>query len=261
MNEHLIVFGIEIGGTKLQIFSGHADGTIRQRVRFAVDRAAGGPGICRQIEQGLDSLREDSAERPAALGVGFGGPVDWQRGVICTSHQIAGWENFPLRQWLSDCLARRYEAGNRIPVVVENDANAGALGEAARAGRAVGSSRVFSVPLGSGGGGGLAVAGRFYHGAPPGEAEFGHLRLDHSGTIVESRCSGWAIDRRIREVAAREPGSELAKLVKAGGGGKGPGGRGGRRSFWPTALQAARMRGRRGSCGNSRPIWPWRCRT
>jgi glucokinase len=213
----LHVFGVEIGGTKLQLFSGHPDGTIRRRVRFAVDRGAGGPGICRQIEQGLDELRGDAGARPAALGVGFGGPVDWQRGVICTSHQIAGWENFPLNQWLSECLARRYEGGNRIPVVVENDANTGALGEAlCGAGR--GSSPVFYVTLGSGVGGGLAVDGRIYHGAPPGEAEFGHLRLDHAGTIVESRCSGWAIDRRIREYAEREPNSELCKLVKTNGG-------------------------------------------
>ena len=68
-----------------------------------------------------------------------------------------------------------------------------ALGEAMR-GAGVGFNPVFYVTLGSGVGGGLVVDGRIYHGAKPGEAEIGHVRLDRNGTIVEARCSGWAVD-------------------------------------------------------------------
>jgi glucokinase len=53
-----------------------------------------------------------------------------------------------------------------------------------------------AVTLGSGVGGGLVVAGEIYHGARPGEAEIGHVRQGRDGTIVESCCSGWAVDKR-----------------------------------------------------------------
>jgi glucokinase len=88
----------------------------------------------------------------------------------------------------------------------------GSLGEAL-CGAGVGFNPVFYVTLGSGVGGGLVVDGKIYHGAKPGEAEIGHVRLDRDGTIVEARCSGWALDARIRELKAREPGSLLARLT------------------------------------------------
>src|SRR6266536_1993168 len=85
----------------------------------------------------------------------------------------------------------------RTPVFVDNDANVGALGEAAHgAGKRF--NPVFYVTLGRGVGGGLVVDGRIYHGAGPGESELGHVRLDRNGTIVEDRCSGWAVDAKIR---------------------------------------------------------------
>jgi len=99
-----------------------------------------------------------------------------------------------------------------LPVSVDNDANVAALGEAlAGAGR--GLNPVFYVTLGSGVGGGLVVDGHIFHGAKPGESEIGHVRLDKSGVVVEQRCSGWAVDRRIREAIKHEPKSELARLV------------------------------------------------
>jgi glucokinase len=106
-----------------------------------------------------------------------------------------------------------------VPVFVENDANTAALGEAKR-GAAVGFNPVFYVTLGSGVGGGLVVDGRVYHGAAPGEAEIGHVRLDRQGTVLEKRCSGWAVDGRIRELNRKEPGGMLAKLVGTETGGE-----------------------------------------
>jgi glucokinase len=95
---------------------------------------------------------------------------------------------------------------------VENDANVAALAEAV-AGAGTDYANVFYITLGSGVGGGLVVDGRLYHGALPGETEVGHLRLDRSGTTLESRCSGWAVDGRIREAVRQHPGSVLAQLV------------------------------------------------
>jgi len=194
--------GVEIGGTKLQVVAGDASGRITDRQRFAVDRAAGGAGIRAQLAQALPALVARHA--PAAAGVGFGGPVDHRTGRICCSHQIAGWSEFELGAWMTSLTG--------LPVHVDNDANVAALGEALQgAGR--GANPVFWINMGSGVGGGLVVDGRIYHGAVPGEAEIGHLCLDKSGVRVEERCSGWAVDRRIREAIGLHPGSPLARLA------------------------------------------------
>src|SRR5262245_54143100 len=159
--------GIEIGGTKLQFLVGDQSLEVRERRRLDVDRAKGGAGIREQMQQVLPELVE--AWQPAAIGVGFGGPVDWKAGRIFRSHQIEGWSGFELGAWVQSLTGR--------PVRVDNDANMGALGEAVR-GAGVGFNPVFYVTLGSGVGGGLVLDGKIYHGAKPGESEIGHVRLD-----------------------------------------------------------------------------------
>jgi glucokinase len=201
--------GIEIGGTKLQVFLGDDTGQIVQRRRLMVQAALGGAGIRSQLEKIIPELVR--GVHLVAVGAGFGGPVDWKTGRICRSHQIEGWSEFPLSSWLSELAG--------APVLVDNDANLGALGEAVR-GAGAGLDPVFYVTLGSGVGGGLVAGGKVYHGAPPGESEIGHVRLDRSGTLVESRCSGWAVDAKVRAAAARQPDSALAQCVGTGAGGE-----------------------------------------
>lgn len=194
--------GIEIGGTKLQLVAGGEDGRILDRHRFVVDREAGGEGIRTQLKSALPDLI--ARHHPTAVGVGFGGPVDHRSGRICCSHQITGWTDFALGGWL--------EEQTGLPVRVDNDANVAALGEA-RHGAGRGANPVFWINMGSGVGGGLVADGHVYHGATPGEAEIGHVCLDKSGVRVEQRCSGWAVDRRIREAVDLHPGNILADLV------------------------------------------------
>jgi glucokinase len=200
--------GIEIGGTKLQLVRGDGSGRIMERRRLAVDAAEGGEGIRRQIAGALPGLIAAGTAR--AVGVGFGGPVDWRTGQVCCSHQVKGWHDFPLGEWLAK------ETG--LPVHVDNDANVAALGEALHgAGR--GKDPVFWINMGSGVGGGMVVGGSLYHGHRPGECEVGHVRLDKSGVTVEDRCSGWAVDARLREVASHHPTGPLGLRVagKTGG--------------------------------------------
>ena len=195
--------------SKLQLFVGEASGRIVHRQRCAVNPAEGGAGIRRQIEATLGGLQKDW--KPDAIGIGFGGPVDRHTGNICCSHQVEGWSDFPLGDWLARLSG--------LPVVVENDSNAGTLGEAV-CGGGRGFNPVFYFNMGSGVGGGLVVDGRIYHGAKPGEAEFGHLRADLTGATIESRCSGWAVDGKIRAVAESAPQGLLARLVGAQKGGE-----------------------------------------
>ena len=197
-----LYLGLEIGGTKLQIVAGDALGRIVRRWRAVADRARGGPGICDQLRDGLAELRNGIS--PRAVGVGFGGPNHFRTGRIARSHQIDGWDGFELKTWMRE--------QTRLPVATENDANTAALAEAV-IGAGAGADPVFYFNLGSGVGGGIVIGSSIFHGLPPGEAEFGHLRLDRAGATVESRCSGWAVDRCIRAAAEAEPVGFLAQSL------------------------------------------------
>lgn len=201
--------GIEIGGTKLQLARSDATGTIEKLVSLEVDPAGKAGGIRRQIETA--SLQLVAGENIVAAGVGFGGPVDYRTGRITVSHQVEGWEGFHLKEWLETLLG--------MPVNVDNDANVAALGEAVQ-GAGKGMEIVFYMTIGSGIGGGVVIRQEIYHGAYPGEVEIGHLRLNKKGNTLESKCSGWAVDKRIREAIAAQPGSILAGLAKGAGKGE-----------------------------------------
>jgi glucokinase len=168
-----------------------------------VDKDQGGEGIRQQLRSVLGELISEVS--PVGIGVGFGGPVEWRTGRICRSHQIEGWSDFELGGWLQSMCG--------VPVSVDNDANVAALGEALK-GAGKGCDPVFYVTLGSGVGGGLVVNGRIYHGTRPGESEIGHIRLDRSGTTLESHCSGWAVDAWIRELKTTEPDGLLSQWMK-----------------------------------------------
>ncbi|RMG41443.1 MAG: ROK family protein, partial [Planctomycetota bacterium] len=116
-----LYMGIEIGGTKLQV--GVGDGvstTLYVLERRTVDKNAGAEGILRQLGELVPPLTRRFPV--AGIGVGFGGPVDPTAGRVIRSHQVAGWENFAIRDWL------RKRTG--CPVVVGNDCDCAALAEA-----------------------------------------------------------------------------------------------------------------------------------
>src|SRR5947209_1666413 len=166
--------GIEIGGTKLQLGIGPGDGTLAGLWRGTVDVAAGPEGIRRQITAAVPELLARSQvdrSQVRGVGIGFGGPVDDGTHTIIKSHQIAGWDNFPLAAWI---------AGLRgWPAVLGNDADVAGLAEALF-GAGKGLSPIFYITIGSGIGGGLIINGEIYRGAGRGAAEIGHLKLTFS---------------------------------------------------------------------------------
>lgn len=179
--------GIEIGGTKLQLGVGDGQGPHLTAVtRHEVDPARGAAGILERIESAASALLQ---KHPIArIGVGFGGPVDAALGVVTKSHQIDGWENFPLGACLREVLGR--------PVVLGNDCDVAALAEA-RYGAGRECRSVFYVTVGTGVGGGLVIDGKLHGAGRPAVAEIGHLRPglhdDRPEMTVESHASGWGI--------------------------------------------------------------------
>jgi glucokinase len=191
--------GVEIGGTKLQLGLGLGDGTLVARSRVPVYASARAAGILDQITFLLPSLLEGngvSVDQIGAVGIGFGGPVDTHRGIVLTSHQIWGWDDFPLREWVQDRLG----IGS---AVVHNDADTAAFAEA-HFGAGQGFNPLLYVTIGSGIGGGLVLEGRIYRGGGRGAVEIGHLWVpdpDDSRAIqrLEALASGWSIQQAARE--------------------------------------------------------------
>lgn len=176
--------GIEIGGTKLQLGVGAGDGSDFVALeRRDVQIARGGAGIREQIRSvGRDLVAQYNVQR---VGYGFGGPVLGAQGIVQTSHQVAGWDQFPIVEWTQQELG--------VPTTLGNDCDVACLAEACfGAGRDA--SSVFYVTVGTGIGGGLVFDRKIHGTTRPAAAEIGHLRpgLDavaYSNT-VESRAAG-----------------------------------------------------------------------
>jgi glucokinase len=202
-----MIVGVEIGGTKLQLALAHAPDKIARQERAAIDPSRGASGVLAEIAARVASWRSTENATMEAIGIGFGGPVDTERGRAVRSHQVSGWDDFDLAGWARDELGIALAA-------VQNDSDVAALAEA-RGGAGAGLSPVLYVNSGSGVGGGLILDGRIYRGGSGvGAVEIGHLRLGDDLATIEDHASGWAIDRKAGElVASQRDGSAARSLL------------------------------------------------
>ena len=209
-----LLLGIEIGGTKLQLGLGRADGRLLALERRPIRPEGGAEAILQQIAEAFEPLlaqRTGPGGHPEAVGIGFGGPVDADRGMALHSNQIAGWDGFALADWIRRTLG--------IPrVTIQNDADTAGLGES-RFGAGVGLSPVFYVTIGSGIGGGLIIDGQIYRGNGAGAAEIGQVWIDDrrcGPRRLEEIASGWSIGQRARAILADgEHSGPLAATARA----------------------------------------------
>jgi glucokinase len=210
-----LYLGIEIGGTKLQLGLGPGDGTLAGLWRSGVDLHAGPEGIRKQILQAVPELLGQTGvprSRLAAVGIGFGGPVDDATRSVLTSHQVGGWDGFPLADWIGQQLA--------LPAVLGNDADVAGLAETCF-GAGKGLSPVFYITVGSGIGGGLIVDGAIYRGSGRGAAEIGHVMVaaEEDGKIsrrpLELWASGWAIAEQARQALAADGAATAEDVARA----------------------------------------------
>lgn len=204
------IIGIEIGGTKLQAVLGLPDGSILERRRGSVDRAAGAQGILNWTREAADALIAQGTV--AAIGVGFGGPVESETGRALVSHQIDGWDNVPIKHWFQERF--------NLPVIVANDANAAGWAEYCL-GAGKGTRQFMYMNIGSGIGGALVINGALYDGQGRGACEIGHTwipdwtsPLPGAADKLENLCSGWAIERRLRTACRPPEGTPLHRLCE-----------------------------------------------
>jgi len=205
------VLAIDIGGTKLA--AGIVDGSGSILARGEVPTlAAEGPErvLDRIVRLANDVLGAPggSADAIQRIGIGCAGPVDRQAGLILNPPNLPGWVRVPLVERIEKALGR--------PAVLENDANAAALGEF-RYGAGKGASSLVYLTVSTGIGGGIILDGKIWHGVKDGAGEVGHMTLLPDGPLcgcgnrgcLEALASGPAIARRAREALATERPSRL----------------------------------------------------
>ena len=202
-----LLLGIEIGGTETPDRSRPRETGFSSVSKGDASIRRAAAGIRAQIVEATVILMEQWGVTPsdvAGLGIGFGGPVEPDRGVITVSNQIDGWAGFPIVAW-------GRESVGISRVTVQNDADAATLGEA-RFGAGAGFSPVLYVNIGSGIGGGLAIDGSLYRASGRGAVEIGHLLIsDAPACTLEQIASGWSIARRAR-LQRPEPSQPLFRL-------------------------------------------------
>ena len=184
---------IDVGGTKFTLAAFHGEQQILRESR-STERSGGPHWMFSQMEEIFSSWREQHGFRPDRCGIGFGGPVDFPSQTVTLSTHVEGWAQYPLVRNISQLTG--------APAIMDNDANAGALGEALYgAGKRL--PYVFYMTLSTGIGGGIVMNGSVYRGADSFAGEIGHINVVPDGPeclcgscgCLERMCCGLWLER------------------------------------------------------------------
>ena len=203
-----VALAVDIGGTKLAVGRVDEDGAVLDRAAAPSTGAADAEVLWGRLADLVGIVRQGDE---VVCGVGCGGPMT-PGGVAVSPLNIAAWRDFPLRGRLADLLG--------LPVAVDNDAKALALGEGWR-GAAQGERDFVAMVVSTGVGGGIVLEGRLLDGAAGNAGHIGHVVVEPDGRpcacggrgCLEAEASGTAIAAVTGEPPALAP---LAVRERAG---------------------------------------------
>lgn len=208
--------GVDLGGTNLRIAAVDETGRILDTIATETQVARGRDRVIDEMCTAIQSLAGKFKGEGALVGVGIGVPgiIDMATGMLRESPNLPGWHDYPVREEIERRLHSR--------VILENDANAAALGEFwLGAARDVDGCCMFT--LGTGVGGGVIFNGRVWHGMTGMAGELGHITVVPGGAqcgcgnrgCVEQYASATAILRMVKEAVAVNQASRLARALQA----------------------------------------------
>ncbi len=197
------VLAVDIGGTHFRSAVFDAEGRLLLVSEGRTESSEGRDWMLDEIRQRAQDLITRSDQPVRSCGISFGGPVDYGRQQVSSMH-VSGWRGFRLAQWVEDNL--------NLKCRVDNDANAGALGEF-RYGAGRGAESVLYLTISTGIGGGVVCNGGVLRGKDSMAGEIGHIPVSDAGALcscggrgcLETICSGTAIGLRGRGLARRKP--------------------------------------------------------
>jgi glucokinase len=197
------VLALDIGGTKMAAGIVTADGELERRAARPTPTGGDAEAVLAAL---LEAVADVRTGEEVACGVGSGGPMT-RGGESVSPLNIPGWRAFPLRSRLVQEL--------HLPVHVDNDAKALALGEGWRGG-ARGATSYLAMVVSTGVGGGIVLDGRLLDGAEGNAGHIGHVVVEPDGATcgcgargcLEAEASGTAIAARTGRPAAEAPPDE-----------------------------------------------------
>ncbi|MFF1404598.1 ROK family protein [Streptomyces sp. NPDC058294] len=209
--------GVHLDRDELRVVLADLDGAVVGERRTALDLGAGARAVLDAVCGAVGELVAERPVGPAAgdgglagggsllgVGVALPGPLDHARGVL---HRVTGfpeWDGFPLR----DALAERLG----VPVVVDKDTNAAALGLAVGNEEGAAAGSFAYLHLGTGLGAGLVIGGHVHRGARTGAGEFGHQVIQLDGPLCECGNRG-CVEVLCLRAAARGEVAEAARVL------------------------------------------------
>lgn len=210
------VIGIDLGGTEIKGAMVKADGLLIQKHRVQTPLTEGREGILREIRNLVGELKHSKPHIPVVgIGIGSAGLIDHHKGKIISAANLPGWSGTSVVKEISEMM--------ELPVYVDNDVNAAALGEA-WIGSANDSEYFAFISLGTGVGGALVYNGRTIHGMNGGAGEVGHMILKPGGLpckcgqkgCLEQYVSGTALNRYASELSPNWNSYILMKQFQEG---------------------------------------------
>jgi len=201
-----VIAGIDIGGTKIAIALETLEGEKIGARRLPSEVEIGAYRIFGKISQAITEMLEENQVELVSVGIGCPSPLDIEKGLVMSPANLPDWDNFPIVKLFQDRF--------RVPVILDNDANAAMLGEYVYgAGR--GFKNVVYITVSTGVGGGIIINGEIIHGVANGAGELGHTIVQPDGGAhcncgstgcLETICAGIHIARRAKErLEAGEP--------------------------------------------------------
>ncbi len=211
-----LVVGVDLGATQIRaaVLRG---ATLLSRVGLLIGAEPAPerviPRIFQAVQQALTEAKTP-LEAIAGIGIGAPGPLNNRTGVIVAPPNLPGWNHVPLR----DLFVEKFG----IPIFVENDANAAALGEF-MFGAGHGSKELVYLTISTGIGGGVITNGKIMEGIVGTAGELGHMTINWRGGrcncgnigCLEYLASGTAIARLANEAIAMGNGDELLTFALA----------------------------------------------
>jgi glucokinase len=192
--------GVDLGGTNLRIAAVDQHGQLLEKVTLGTQVALGRDQVIHDMCDAIRRLEQKYCNSSSLRGIGIGVPgiIDMKTGMLRESPNLPGWANSPVHSQIEQRLGTR--------VILENDANAAALGEK-WLGAAKEVDDMAMLTLGTGVGGGIVIGGRIWHGMTGMAGEFGHMTVEPEGVpcacgnrgCLEQYASATAVVRMAKE--------------------------------------------------------------
>lgn len=210
--------GIDIGGTKINVCLGNAQGKIYASKRILTQTCKGAKqGLMATAELLFELLEEQgiALNDLSAIGISAPGPVSTKQGTLLHPPNLPGWENAEVVRFFKETFQK--------PIYFNNDANAAALAEFLF-GSCRGTANLFYLTCSTGMGGGAIIDKRLVQGITDTAAEVGHFVLDPQGPLCacgqkgcfEAFCGGASLAKRMQQ-EIRQTQIETKVLQEAGG--------------------------------------------